>query len=134
MREIKFRGKRIDNGEWIYGYYVKQDTKHFILIDTSVIHHTPSYESYEVDPKTVGQYTNAEQYDLKFYDGDVVAFTVFDHNGADTQYEGTITWFGDRWIIEVDEDKCFEFYFVTVNDDCIEVIGNIYEEDKPCEN
>ncbi len=21
MKKVKFRGKRIDNGEWIYGYY-----------------------------------------------------------------------------------------------------------------
>lgn len=25
MREILFRGKRIDNGEWVYGYYIKAD-------------------------------------------------------------------------------------------------------------
>ena len=25
MREIKFRGKRIDNNEWIYGYLVKSE-------------------------------------------------------------------------------------------------------------
>lgn len=25
MRIIKFRGKRIDNNEWVYGYYYKCD-------------------------------------------------------------------------------------------------------------
>ena len=28
MRTIKFRGKRCDNGEWIYGYYVSNDALH----------------------------------------------------------------------------------------------------------
>jgi uncharacterized phage protein (TIGR01671 family) len=52
--EIKFRGKRIDNGEWVYGYYVVYDEgpegiKHIIQAP---------YRYYEVDPETVGQFTN----------------------------------------------------------------------------
>ncbi len=34
MREIKFRGKRVDNGEWVYGSYVYARTlkgDHFIV-------------------------------------------------------------------------------------------------------
>ena len=31
MRAIKFRGKRVDNGEWVYGYYVKARSHHYIL-------------------------------------------------------------------------------------------------------
>ena len=33
MREIKFRGKRIDNGEWVYGYYIKGKDGSFIVGD-----------------------------------------------------------------------------------------------------
>lgn len=25
MREILFRGKRIDNGEWVYGFYIENE-------------------------------------------------------------------------------------------------------------
>lgn len=58
MREIKFRGKRIDNGEWVYGYLVKQFGAYKIYDDSKEnfgdwIH--------EVDPETVGQFT--ELYD-----------------------------------------------------------------------
>ena len=32
MREIKFRGKRVDNGEWIDGDYCQQDAEYVALI------------------------------------------------------------------------------------------------------
>jgi uncharacterized phage protein (TIGR01671 family) len=51
MREIKFRGKRLDNGEWVKGYYFKSDEKHFIKSAPGV------FGQYQVIPETVGQFT-----------------------------------------------------------------------------
>lgn len=64
-REIKFRGKRIDNGEWVKGDYFKKIIyrgddaiiAHYIgwqVIEKGVIWN--EYE--EVDPETVGQHTD----------------------------------------------------------------------------
>lgn len=51
MREILFCGKRVDNGEWIYG-----DLRHWpsgnVGIHSEELHHT-----YYVDPESVGQFT-----------------------------------------------------------------------------
>ena len=56
MREIKFRGKRIDTGEWIYG-----DLVHYAFDGISKMVEVgiqqPNCYAVEVDPKTVGQYT-----------------------------------------------------------------------------
>lgn len=44
MREIKFRGKRIDNGELVYGYFL-----YGAILDQHVI--WTDHENWIVDPK-----------------------------------------------------------------------------------
>jgi uncharacterized phage protein (TIGR01671 family) len=52
MREIKFRAKAEDNGDWVYGYYVQQDNQeHFIYFNTG------GDARKSIDPATLGQYT-----------------------------------------------------------------------------
>ena len=72
MREIKFRGKRVDNGEWMYGYYFKGFTgiPYILVLHDHILGMT---EYYEVDPDTVGQYTERkDKNNTKIYEGDIV--------------------------------------------------------------
>lgn len=64
MREILFRAKRTDNGEWVEGYFVKgkwyldEKEKYAILpIDLCFYPHCEINEWIEIDPETVRQYT-----------------------------------------------------------------------------
>lgn len=56
MREIKFRGKRIDNNEWVYGGYMKNINGTYIT-DTDNFHLRKTYKNYLVYDETIGQFT-----------------------------------------------------------------------------
>ena len=58
MREILFRGKRIDNGEWVEGNLFVPDKVDFRKPPTEILMGIDTVRiCYEVDPETVGQYT-----------------------------------------------------------------------------
>jgi uncharacterized phage protein (TIGR01671 family) len=69
MREIVFRGKRVDTGEWIYGSLVEEPHGNPSISD----HSSVTYSRYEVDPDTVSQYVGLpDKRGTKTFEDDII--------------------------------------------------------------
>jgi len=82
MREILFRGKDIDTGEWAYGAYLPATREICEMLNENGQHDYDTAGILEylvsVDPETVGQFTG--QYDrknVKIFEGDIVRASYY---------------------------------------------------------
>lgn len=114
MREILFRGKRVDNGEWVYGNYIHTDC---YKEANDYIRQNETF-GHAVDPSTVGQYIGlTEKNGKKIFEGDIVAHVKFPDEPALICWHETGFAIKGLWY-ESDISRYIKH---------IEVIGNIHD-------
>lgn len=114
MREIKFRGKRKDNGEWVHGNLVVLDYHN--SIDYVEAHQIvlPNGHTFEVIPETVGEFTGLhDKKGKEIFEGDMVK-GLNEHKGQSEVFYGYGQW------------QPFA-YLGIYNGEDFEVIGNVWE-------
>lgn len=75
MREILFRAKRLDNGEWVEGYLYRLEE----TLNPFIMCKNRNGESFEVDPSTVCQYTGlTDKNGKQIFEGDKITM-IFSH-------------------------------------------------------
>lgn len=142
MRSIKFRGRRVDNGSWVYGDLRQNLLLKMAIIDEYTIDGDWKIcDSYEVDPNTVGQFTGLyDKNDKEIYEGDIVRWQ-FPCRDSDTSWSDT-GWFGwsKSQLCEVKfENGAFHiddypyvlgktYDFDDGKDWRLEIVGNIHEK------
>ena len=145
-RKILFRGTRVDNGEWIEGYYVKAEKlnnsgeyEHFIIEEAA------TGQSYLVIPETVGEFTGI--YDInkrKIFENDIIKSQPYtdrpySQKAKSKQHIGIVKYhtrhFKNRfheqiydagWTVEIKDLGKFTYYDWSEFFKC-EVIGNIFD-------
>lgn len=112
MREILFRGKRLDTGEWIEGDLLRINGHVFIFPD-------PAPKD-KVDPATVGQYTGLKDKNgKKIYEADILTVTFRNMGVVEWRDGGFVVNFGDMGMFEL--THCFGYTYQM----CI--TGNIHD-------
>lgn len=128
-REILFRGKRIDTGEWIEGWYCKQVFSRWPLkscIIPSQLAEAGEISHFAIIPETVGPFTGlTDKNGRKIFEGDIIEAHL-DELFPDLATTLIVVWSNYGWFGRDMEGNVDSLEREWVSD-FFEIIGNIHD-------
>lgn len=128
MREILFKAKRIEDDEWVEGYYQKRHN--FLENEEHLIFYVDSHtvwEYVEIVPETLCQFTGlCDKNGKKIWENDILMAHLDESYPEDAAYE-TVEWGVAGWVAHetgsMDREYLGEFDL-----EHYEVVGNIFDQ------
>lgn len=124
MREILFKAKRIDNGEWVYGYVVRKHGLYFIY---DIVNSESCRQNiYEIDPETLCEFTGrCDKNGKRIWENDILMAHLDESYPENATYE-TVEWGVAGWVTH-EANSIDRQYLDKFDLEHFEVVGNIFD-------
>ena len=127
MRQIKFKAKRLDNGEWVYGSLIRSTAgvkeRAYIVDNFSSM---SDYSVIGVDPSTVCQFTGLKDYNgNEIWEGDIVEREIYGLYKVHGKEEGIVEYRRGAFVAMVKGFLCSLCSTMS-----FKVVGNKFDKEK----
>ena len=125
IRSIKFKAKRLDNGEWCKGYFYEENGNTYIIENRQKESMLNRNVTHQVDPSTVCQFTGMKDCEGKeIWEGDVVEREIYDLFKGSAKVKAVIEYL-DGAFVAITDGIPYSLYFKY-----IKVVGNKFDKEE----